>query len=97
MLYVLVILIVLFCVLLMAKNDNAYKNRMKISQAIYDRQQALIRKAYNYDDPEFFKIARLVNYSDIECYFKTVFRLWDWGYTRILPEDKFKLIKPYIY
>lgn len=26
----------------------------------------------------------------------TLFRFWDWGYTNILPERYFELIKPYI-
>jgi hypothetical protein len=38
----------------------------------------------------------LVDYNDEESYEKTLFRLWDWGYTRILPKDKFEIIKPYI-
>lgn len=26
----------------------------------------------------------------------TFYRWWDWGYTRILPKDKFEIIKPYL-
>ena len=37
-----------------------------------------------------------VDYNDLENYDKTLFRIWDWGYTRILPKDKFEIIKPYI-
>lgn len=31
----------------------------------------------------------------MESFVRTLFRLWDWGYTRILPEEYFELIKPY--
>lgn len=37
-----------------------------------------------------------VDYDDMENYVVTLWRLWDWGYTRILPKDKFEIIKPYI-
>ena len=37
-----------------------------------------------------------VDYDDKEDYDKTFWRLWDWGHTRILPKDKFEIIKPYI-
>ena len=37
-----------------------------------------------------------VTYADMESYFKTVYRFWDWGYTRILPPDKFEKIQPYL-
>lgn len=33
---------------------------------------------------------------NMETYVGTWSRLWDWGYTRILPEEDFELIKPYI-
>jgi hypothetical protein len=35
-------------------------------------------------------------FNDIEPFERTVFRLWDWGYKRILPKDKFEIIKPYL-
>lgn len=38
----------------------------------------------------------LVDYGDMESYNDTLFRFWDWGYTRILPKDKYEIIKPYI-
>ena len=37
-----------------------------------------------------------VSYDDMESDNKTLLRLWDWGYTRILPPEKFELIKPFI-
>ena len=37
-----------------------------------------------------------VDFEDLEEYNKTLLRLWGWGYTRILPPEKFEIIKPYI-
>lgn len=37
----------------------------------------------------------LVNYDDMEPYESTIKRFWDFGYKRILPKEKFKIIKPY--
>ena len=37
-----------------------------------------------------------VDYSDVEDFESTFNRLWDWGYKRILPPDKFEIIEPYI-
>lgn len=37
-----------------------------------------------------------VTYADMESYLRTIIRFWDWGYTRILPPDKFEKIRPYL-
>ena len=37
-----------------------------------------------------------VSLSDMQSFLKTFIRIWDWGYTDILPREKFELIKPYI-
>lgn len=37
-----------------------------------------------------------VGYMDMESYLRTIIRFWDWGYTRILPPDKFEKIRPYL-
>lgn len=37
-----------------------------------------------------------VDFSDMEHYDKTCRRWWDWGYKRILPKEKFELVKEYI-
>lgn len=39
---------------------------------------------------------RDVEYKDMEAFEDTIFRLTDWGYKRILPKEKYKLIKPFI-
>lgn len=98
MLNIFVAVYVLFCALLFLllvgafyiwfKNENTYKQHELISHAIWEYRNALIREG-KYD-------SALVNYPDMESYEATLFRLWDWGYTRILPKEKFEIIKPYI-
>lgn len=39
---------------------------------------------------------KLVEYDDCEDIDKTLLRLWDWGYKRILSPVQFDVIKPYI-
>lgn len=70
------------------KNENTYKQHELIAHAIWEYRITLIREG-KYD-------SALVDYSDMESYETTLFRLWDWGYTRILPKEKFEIIKPYI-
>lgn len=61
----------------------------KIGKAIYDYKIACIKEC-NWDD------LHSVKYKDMKDYMKTFWSFWDWGYTRILPKDKFEIIKPYI-
>ena len=68
------------------KNENTYENTCKISKAIYCYWADCIVNG----------VKIIVDYEDQEEYEKTFWRLWDWGYTRILPKDKFEIIKPYI-
>ena len=75
------------CSVAWIKNDNAYNNQMRIADAVYEYHMFVIR---NHQD-DF-----LVEYSDIEKYEETFCRFWDWGYTRLLPPDKFEIIKPFI-
>ena len=63
-----------------------FMNHDKINNAIHlYRMQCL----YKTKEP-------LVSYEDLESYESTLFRLWDWGYKRILPPEKFEIIKPFI-
>lgn len=92
---ILVILIILFIICILGlialkifdhKNKITYENILKINDAIYRYQIRCIGKG----------ISPIVDYSDREDYDQTLWRLWDWGYTRILPKDKFEIIKPYM-
>lgn len=79
-------IILVMCVVMLAKNDNTYRNHMIIINAIHSYiQHCIITGAI----PK-------VDYMDEESYEKTLFRIWDWGYTRILPPDKLAIIDPFI-
>ena len=80
------ILLVIFAILALAKSENAYQNQLKILNAIRDYGSECIWS----DKPI------LVDFDEMEPLERTLFRFWDWGYTRILPVEKFEIIKPYI-
>ena len=90
MTYVLIVcsLAIVFLIYLGIKNEVTLKQQLRISNAVYEYHTDLIN---NRRYPE-----KKVDWSDIEPYDKTLFRLWDWGHKRILPKDKFEIIKPYI-
>lgn len=87
-----IILLSILCFLLIAivfiyiKNFNTYNNHRIIDDAIFKYHIDCIHKNQMI----------LVEYEDEEDYNETLFRIWDWGYTRILPKEKFEIIKPYI-
>ena len=86
-----ILTVILFSVLLLAKNANTFRQRTLICTAVRDYRLDLIaRGAYDVltDSP--------VDYDDMESYDRTLWRLWDWGYKRILLRDKYIYIKPYI-
>lgn len=68
----------------MLKNEYTAYMRMKIFDAIISYQL----------NRDFF--GRIVSLNDMEDYDSTFYRWWDWGYTRILPPEKFEIIKPWI-
>lgn len=86
---VICVLALIFLIVLSFKNQNTAKNQIKILNAITDYQNDCVKK-------DMYKEALNVTIQDKEDYDKTFWRLWDWGYTRILPEDKYEIIKPYI-
>lgn len=84
-------------IFLVFKNNNTYKNHIIIVKAIGEHNRHLIRTDFD----KFIKLENdsptgRVLWDDIESYSKTFFRWWDWGYTRILPPDKFEMVKPFI-
>lgn len=82
------ILLSLFMILLLIKNLVTLRNHNIIDEAIFNYRVNSIRKG------EFVNYS--VDYIDSEDYEKTFFRFWDWGYTRILPKEKYEIIKPFI-
>lgn len=81
--------VLVFFGLMWLKVDNATNNQLLISMAIF---------LYKKDRLEQEDLAHIddVNWSDMEEFEKTVYRMTDWGYKRILPEEKYKLVKPFI-
>ena len=82
------VLALLVCVLALIKNENTYRNQTLICAAIALHHLDMI-DAGHFGEYE-------VDFSDEEPYIDTLKRWWDWGYTRILPPEKFEIIKPYI-
>lgn len=87
-----IVFIVLFSIFYDAKNDNTLKNRMKIHFAINNMTLEAMRAG----DTDAYNEIMVNLYDNMEPYDKTFWRFWDWGYKRILPPEKFKLVEPYI-
>lgn len=74
-------------VIFAAKNDRTYRLQTLFIEAIDMYQTEKISKGeFTYD----------VEFDDLEEYNKTLFRMWDWGYTRLLPPEKLEIILPYV-
>lgn len=87
LIFVLVMLIFMaLCIVMLIKNEVTYRQRKKILKAIKEYENMCYKHG---------EISN-VDFEDIENYDSTLFRIWDWGYTRILPKDKFEIIEPYI-
>ena len=82
-------IILVIGVIIAIKNGNTYRNHKKIVDAIF----AYKLWCLNHGD---YAAMQRVDYEHEESYERTLFRLWDWGYKRILPPDKLELIKPFI-
>lgn len=79
---------IVLCTIYGIKNFNTPIQRKRIIDAIGAYHIALIDNNLLYDSQ--------VEYSDMESYEKTLLRIWDWGYTNILPKEKFEIIKKYM-
>ena len=84
---VLMIELLAFCFVMLAKNKNTYKNITLLHNAISKWGMDNI----NVSVEEFKEML-----DSMESYESTLFRLTDWGYTKILPADKYEKIKDYI-
>ena len=80
--------IVVCCIglFMLFKNENTFRNMEKIIDAIYIYQLKCLTDSSS----------TAVDYYDMRSYGHVLFRFWDFGYKHILPEEKFKLIEPYI-
>ena len=86
---------ILSCVLMMIKNEIAYRNCMIITDAIFSYRIDVIKKAVE-NKTISDGVTYEVNYTDMRDYNKIAMRIHDWGYKKILPADKFEIVKPYI-
>ena len=100
MLCAILVLIALCGIVGLLKNRNTFKNHSKISNAIYayiDHESDRAYKEAVCDKKDFYECYKpKVYFDDMEDYNVTYQRWWDWGYTRILPPDKFEIIKPFL-
>ena len=81
-----ILLFILFLLTIMAKAINAGVNHITITHAIYAYQMECI------DDGEQYRVTG----EGKEEFSKTMFRWWDWGHKRILSEEDYRIIRPYI-
>lgn len=79
-------LALIFSFVILIKNNVTLNNHTIVGEAILAYRLHCI---HNHTEA-------VVDWDDEESYNKTLFRIWDWGYTRILPPDKFEIIKPFI-
>lgn len=80
---------VIFGIVCDIRNNMTYRNQMIILNAIYLYKEDCIRNGQPLYDC-------MVDYSDMEDYNQTYNSWFDWGYTKILPSDKYILVEPYI-
>ena len=81
--------VIVVCGVIGVKNARTFTMHRKLGDAIYRYHIACVMDGD-------FEAVHKVDYHDMESYEATLFRLWDWGYSRILPKDKLEIIKPFI-
>ena len=80
----------IFKFILSLKNNNVYENRNVIIDAIFRHN---VDHAHDYDEDGYLAV---LSYDCMESYWKTLIRLWDWGYKNIVDKKTFEKIQPYI-
>lgn len=88
-------LIVMFIMLfynvyMYVKNNNTFKQRMKIIKAIH----AYFQSKKGIEEMDVAEIDYM--YHSVEPYDNTLNRRLDWGYKNIVPPDVYEKIEPYI-
>lgn len=84
--WVIYFFVIILCIFTVVRINVTLSNRSKIDDAIYSYRCECRNK----------RVEPKVTYSDKEEYYITLRRIYDFGYTRILPKDKFEIIEPYI-
>lgn len=75
---------------MISKNENTFKQRMKIIKAIH----AYFQSKKDIEEMDVSEIDYM--YHSIESYYNTLNRRFDWGYKNIVPSDVYEKIEPYI-
>lgn len=83
-------IVIICCGIALIRNEFVFRTHNMIIDAIHRYQMKRLKDGAHIGDFE-------VEYDDMESYEATFIRVWDWGYTRILPPEKFEIIKPFIY
>lgn len=86
LLFVICMLMLLSSIFFLIKNENAFKNRSIILNAIHDYNSKCLDDS-RYDD--------MVDYN-MESYDSTVYRIFDWGYENIVSKEVMKKIRPFV-
>ena len=90
---VILIIALVYLIIMEIKVDNAYRNCLILVEAIHLHNMDYINSdEYN---PKYLK-DRLIEYDVSDEMTRALFRLFDWGYTNILPQDIFERIVPYL-
>lgn len=79
----------LICIFLILKNENTWKMQKMILDAIHKYNSYMIWNGELNED-------KLIEFDCMEDYNKTLLRLYDWGFKRIVSKDVYEKIKSYL-
>lgn len=77
---------VVYTVLLMIRNELAYKQFIRLTDAVY----AYINECILQETQPVVQFSDFADYDDIAS------RVWDWSDRDILPPEKYEIIKPFL-
>lgn len=78
----------IICVGLLIGNNVVYNERCKLIQAVYQHQIETLN-----NETEGLNI---VEYEDLYGYIYCLFRPWCWNHKKMLIDEKYEILKPYI-
>lgn len=81
------ILLVIASFYILIKNNNTYKRHNQITMSIYYYNMDVVNNPDN---------RVLISYDCMENYYKTLFRVFDWGYKKIVPWYVLNRIEEYM-
>ena len=75
-----------FALYMLIRTEVVFRNQVAVCNAVHEYHKSRFEQG----DYDFERL-----WDHVEEFDHTLWRLWDWGCTRILPPDKFELIKPF--